>query len=44
MDGATPGQMVTGLIVVLGVALLILLVSMNRHIKRVRFTEENETK
>lgn len=44
MDGATPGQMVSGLIVVLGVALVVLLVSMNRHLKRVRFTEENENK
>ena len=44
MDGATPGQMVTGLIVVLGVALVILLISMNRHLKRVRFPENNENK
>ncbi|MEY4311390.1 MAG: hypothetical protein RLZZ571_160, partial [Actinomycetota bacterium] len=36
MDGATPGQMVTGLVVVLGIALVVLLFSMNRHLKRVR--------
>jgi hypothetical protein len=44
MDGATPGQMVTGLVVVLGIALVVLLFSMNRHLKRVRFNENNENK
>ena len=42
MDALTPGQMVSGLIVILGAALVVLLFSLNRHIKRVRFPENTD--
>lgn len=42
MSGATPGQYVTGLVVLLGLSLIVLLFSMNRHIKRVKFEEKSD--
>lgn len=44
MSSATPGQFVTGLIVVLGVALVLLFFSMNRHLKKINFKEDSDSK